>query len=224
MMPVAFGSMLRKVAASACALAIAAAVSMMIPAATIAAGTAADGRGSSGAPERRVVRADIARIDDLLRHVQARLDLAPKLAESKWISMTRIEDSEGEEKLLATVRDRSPRLKLEPEFAASFARAQIEAAKSIQASRHRQWALDRATAPPRNVQRGPTDVAWPAPARIDAPFDDRELEALRDAMPVLKRPGGRMLLDARAADLIQVGGADLIASQIALEPLYRIAR
>ena len=49
------------------------------------------------------------------------------------------------------------------------------------------------------------------------------LTAARDAAPVLRRRGGRVLLDARAADLIRVGGQDLLAGQAALKPLYEIA-
>jgi hypothetical protein len=46
---------------------------------------------------------------------------------------------------------------------------------------------------------------------------------LRDAVNVLRRPGGRRLLDARAADLINVGGPDLLAAQAALKPIYDLA-
>jgi len=49
------------------------------------------------------------------------------------------------------------------------------------------------------------------------------LKAFRDALGVLRRPRSRALLDARAADLIHVGGPDLLAAQAALKPLYAIA-
>ena len=138
--------------------------------------------------------------------------------------MTRIEDSEGEQRTLDSVRMRSRRLAFDADAAVAFGRAQIEAEKSIEAAHHRQWALDAKSAPPRNVERGPTDVAYPASAQQLRTLEEAELRALRDALPVLRRAGGRQLLDARAADVIQVGGNDLIASQIALKPLYDIAR
>ena len=54
-------------------------------------------------------------------------------------------------------------------------------------------------------------------------FSVAMLKALRDALSVLRQRGGRSLLDARAADLIHVGGQDLLAGQAALKPLYDIA-
>ena len=138
--------------------------------------------------------------------------------------MTRIEDSEGEQRTLDSVRTRSRRLGIDADAATAFARAQIEAEKSIEAAHHRQWTLDAKTAPARNVERGPTDVAYPSSSQQPRTLDDLELRALRDAMPVLRRAGGRQLLDRRAADVIQIGGNDLIASQMALKPLYDIAR
>lgn len=182
------------------------------------------GAAHAASPGPRFSRADVARVDRLLTHVQSRLERAPKGAALRWMSMTRIEDSEGEERTLDSVRLRSRRLGLDAEVAAGFARAQIEAEKSIEAAHHRQWTLDVKSAPPRNIERGPTDVAYPSSTRQPRTLDDPELRALRDTLPVLRRGGGRQLLDARAADVIQIGGNALIASQIALKPLYDVAR
>ena len=189
---------------------------------TIIAGMAAEAHAASSSP--RFSRSDIVRVDRLLAQIQSRLQLAPKSAALRWTSMTRIEDSEGEQRTLDSVRTQSRRLALDADAAVAFGRAQIEAEKSIEAARHRQWTLDAKSAPPRNVERGATDVAYPLSTQQLRTLDDAELRALRDALPVLRRAGGRQLLDARAADVIQVGGSDLIASQIALKPLYDIAR
>ena len=137
--------------------------------------------------------------------------------------MTRIEDSVGEEKTLASVRTRSRALGLDPQVCRYLLRAQIEATKSIQASRHRAWALDAKTAPAaeRRTWRDRCRVSGFVAGRVTLKTANSRA-ARRAADPA--RPAGRRLLDARAADLIQVGGADLLASQIALEPLYAIAR
>ena len=179
--------------------------------------------GADVAPQSsRFNAADISRVDRLLALVQRKLDQAPLVAEAKWASMTRIEDSEGEERAIEEVRTRAARAGVDTIFAVRFARAQIDAGKSIQAARHKQWTIDSKTAPKRTVDRAPAEVAYQAPAPITA-LTDAELRMLRDAAVVLRRQGSRRLLDSRAADLIQVGGADLLASQVALQPLYELA-
>ena len=168
------------------------------------------------------------RIDRLLQMIQQRLDHAPVVAEARWKSMTRIEDSFGEQMAIDAARTQSARIGLDPEFGARFAQAQIDAGKSIQAARHRQWTLERSTAPARHADGPPAPGASASVIRFQSPPPEPALpapmlSALRDAAGILRRRGGRALLDARAADLIQIGGADLLAGQIALKPLYDIA-
>ena len=176
----------------------------------------------SSSRARAFTAADTARVDRLLKLVQQGLDRAPEIAESRWTTMTRIEDSASELKAIDATRSESTRQRLDPELAARFAMAQIEAGKAIQAARHRQWALEGKTTPTRAAERNASVIAYQAPAPEPA-MGAAMLRALRDAAVVLRRAGGRQLLDARAADLIQLGGADLLAGQIALKPLYEIA-
>ena len=164
-------------------------------------------------------RSEVARVDRLLRLVQKRLELAPANAATKWKTMSRIEDSESEQAVITAVRTRSAQLGIDVELATRFAQAQIDAAKIIQAARHQQWAADASTAPARDTKTNAFQAATPEPE-----FDAAMLRALRDAISVLRRHGARAVLDARAADLIQVGGADLLAGQAALKPLYHIAK
>jgi len=163
-------------------------------------------------------QAETGRVDRLLRLIQARLDGAPAVAVAKWKSMARIEDGASEETALAAVRARAGALGLEPALAVRFAQAQIDAGKIIQAARHRAWAGDAAGAPARDPRADSFKATQPEPE-----FSAAFLTALRDAAKVLRRPGGRALLDRRAADLIHVGGQDLLAGQAALAPLYDIA-
>ena len=164
---------------------------------------------------------DVAHVDRLLLLIQRRLEQAPHAAEVKWTSMTRIEDTEGEQRAINSIRSRSARAGVDPSIAAAYAQSQIDAVKSIHAARHRQWALDAKSAPARNAERAPMDVVYQSPT-ADPALTDVELRALRDALNVLRRGGGRRLLDTRAADHIRSGG-DLIAGQIALKPLYDVA-
>lgn len=162
--------------------------------------------------------AQTRRIDALLRHIQQRLDLAPALAETRWKTMARIEDSASEQTAIDAASAEALRIGLDAELAARFAQAQIEAGKIIQAARHREWATNPGGAPSRHSATDPFRSSAPEPV-----FTNALLRTLRDAAGVLRRPGGRKLLDARAADLIHVGGPDLLAGQAALKPLYDIA-
>jgi len=170
-------------------------------------------------PAAGFTKAEVARVDRLLRLVQKRLEMAPANAATKWKTMSRIEDSVSEQAVITTARSRSAQLGLDAELAVRFAQAQIEAAKIIQAARHREWAADAGSAPARDVNADSFRASTPEPE-----VEPAMLRALRDASIVLQRRGGRAVLDARAADLIQVGGADLLAGQAALKPLYDIAK
>jgi chorismate mutase-like protein len=157
-------------------------------------------------------------VDRLLRLIQARLEMAPAIAETRWKTMSRIEDSASEQTLLDAVRRQSAALRLDTELALGFAQAQIEAGKLIQAERHKQWAVRPGDAPKRIAVANPLGASTTEPELGIA-----LLKAFRDSLDVLRRQGARNLLDARAADLIHVGGPDLLAAQTALKPLYELA-
>ena len=162
--------------------------------------------------------AQVGRVDRLLRLVQKRLEQAPKIAETRWKTMSRIEDSASEQAVIDAVRARSVRLGIDTELSAGFARAQLDAGKLIQTARHREWAADASLAPTRDTTANIFQASTPEPE-----FSAAMLRALDEAVTVLRRRGGRNLLDARAADLIHVGGPDLLAGQVALKPLYDLA-
>lgn len=167
---------------------------------------------------QRFSRADIARIDRLLALIQQRLERAPELAEARWRDMSRIEDTASEKQLLDAVRRQAATLGLDADLAVRFAEAQVDAGKIIQAERHKQWAKAPGTAPPRERVADPLRATTAEPE-----LDPALLKAWRDALPVLRRRDVQEVVDARAADLIRVGGSDLLAAQAALRPLYDIA-
>ena len=162
--------------------------------------------------------AQIASVDHLLQFIQKRLEQAPTIAETRWKNMSRIEDAIGEQTVINAVRTQSAKVGLDVELAARFAQAQIDAGKIIQTARHREWGADTGKAPNRDTTVNFFEASTPEPA-----FSTATLHALRDAVSVLRQRGGRTLLDARAADLIHVGGPDLLSGQTALRPLYDIA-
>ena len=175
----------------------------------------------TAAAPRRVAgftTAETARIDQLLKLIQQRLDQSPATAEARWKAMARIEDDASEQAAIGAVRTMAERMRLDPDIAIRFAQAQIDAGKIIQTARHREWAAHSGIAPARQSTAGVFHASTPEPA-----FSVALLRALRDSLAVLRRRGSRGLLDARAADLIHVGGPDLLAGQAALKPLYEIA-
>jgi chorismate mutase len=161
---------------------------------------------------------EIGRVDELLKLMQERLELAPAIAEMRWKTMSRIEDDGSERALLEAVRRQSAALRLDAELALRFAQAQIDAGKIIQAERHKHWAAEPARSPKRLHVANPLRASTSEP-ELGVPL----LTAFRDALDVLRRRGARNLLDARAADLIKVGGPDLLAAQAAMRPLYELA-
>src|SRR5688572_15524035 len=132
--------------------------------------------------------------------------------------MSRIEDHGSERALLDAVRRQSATLRLDADLAMRFAQAQVDAGKIIQAERHKLWASEPARSPKREQVPDPLRASTYEP-ELGVPM----LKAFRDALEVLRRRGARTLLDARAADLIRVGGSDLLAAQAAMKPLYEIA-
>jgi chorismate mutase len=195
------------IASLAAWLAVAATTAVAFPAATIAA-PAVSGFNT----------AQVERVDRLLRLIQERLDMAPAIAETRWKTMSRIEDSASEKTLLDAVKKQSAALRLDVDLALAFAQAQIDAGKIIQTERHKQWAAEPGAAPRRQPVANPLRASTTEP-ELGLPL----LKAFRDALEVLRRQGARGLLDARAADLINVGGPDLLAAKAALKPLYEIA-
>jgi chorismate mutase len=161
---------------------------------------------------------EVGRVDRLLQLIQKRLELAPIIAETRWKTSSRIEDSMSEQIVIDAVRARAAALGLDADLATRLARAQIDAGKIIQTARHREWAADTRVAPARDATANAFQASTPEP-KLSAAM----IKAFRDAITVLRRRGGRSLLDARAADLIHVGGSDLLAGQVALRPLYDIA-
>ena len=161
---------------------------------------------------------DVERIDTLLRLIQERLDVAPEVARTKWNTKAPIEDLPREQQIIDRVRGKAKELDLDARMVGEFFQAQIEASKIIQTTRHTMWAAEK-RAPFEKVADLGKDIR-PVLDRLEPAL----LAALRDAKPVLERPGAKPLLDARATDLIKVSGVDLQAGTVALAPLYAIAK
>lgn len=114
--------------------------------------------------------------DEALRLARVRLDLAREVALAKLYSRGAIEDLKREAEVVEKVRGQARELGVDPEFAAKFFRAQIEASKEAQRAWQAKWAREGAPFGPR------PDLAKSIRPKLDA-LTPRILEALKDARP-----------------------------------------
>jgi|GEM_PF-6929332 len=83
--------------------------------------------------------ADSRHVDALLGMVRERLEIAHDVARAKFASGAPIEDLPREAAVIEDVRGQAPSYGVDPEFAAAFFRAQIEASKAAQRNWQAQW-------------------------------------------------------------------------------------
>ncbi len=161
---------------------------------------------------------DAAKIDRLLSLIGQRIAYMDGVARTKWNSGAPIEDLPREQEIIDGIGDQAARYGLDAALAREFFRAQIEASKTIQRGRFRQWRADR---------RGPfasvPDLRRDVRPALDA-LTPEMLTALAAAQPVLAGPLGAAALEARVAVLLAGDAADAQARDQALEPLRRMAQ
>jgi len=82
----------------------------------------------------------------LIGLMRQRLDLMVEVARSKWNTGSSVEDLAREQSLADVVAGLAPRYGLNPQLAATFFRAQIEAAKLVESALIARWTLAHAGA------------------------------------------------------------------------------
>ncbi len=158
-----------------------------------------------GSPPAQV-NTQAQQLDPLLDLMQARLDLAPEVARTKWNQHAPLEDPAREEQILAQLPVIAG---LDPELARSFFKAQMEASKTVQRQLYQQW--QQLNQPPFPSAR-PLSELRPGLDRLTRPL----LEALAQAQPQLEE-------QARLAEVLQKRFGDELtpAWQQAVDPLWR---
>ena len=159
--------------------------------------------------------ADLARVDNVLALMKTRLELAAAVAREQWVARGPVDDSDDELRLVRDAVNRTARYTLPPEVIHDFLQAQIDAAKQVQRSLHAQWR----SAPPAAAATRPQDDARQTLAATTDPL----LVALSQAYPVLRREGGRTVLEQRMKIVLHgvPGGAP--AATKAVAPLWALA-
>jgi chorismate mutase len=114
-------------------------------------------------------------VQPLLSHIDARLAIAHDVARFKWAQHKPVDDPAREAALLDDVRTKATQRRVDPELAAAFFRAQMEAGKTLQRRDLARWE----STPPAGE---PTDLAV-LRTRLDALSD-----ALLDDLAALPLP------------------------------------
>jgi chorismate mutase len=164
---------------------------------------------------RSAAAAPLAGIDPLMTLVglmHQRLDLIVEVARSKWNTGSSVEDLAREQSLADDVAGLAPRYGLDPQLAAKFFRAQIEAAKLVESALIARWTLTHAEA-----FADAADQRAALRPKIDR-LTAQLLAALAAVAPALKRDDAERIVEAgRLPDEVMT-----LAMMRALQPLLEL--
>lgn len=160
-----------------------------------------------------VVASASAAVDTLLDLVEQRMAVMPDVARHKHNTGAAVEDLPREAQVIAAVTARAKDAGLDPDLAAAFFQAQIDASKIMQNSRITAW---------KAAGQGKfTDV--PDLATSIRPTLDRLTPAmvatLKDALPALKTADATATIEARITRYAAAHPEDAAAFRRAVEPL-----
>jgi chorismate mutase len=148
----------------------------------------------------------------LIGLMRRRLDLMVEVARSKWNTGSSVEDLGRERSLAENVAGLAPRYGLNPQLAATFFRAQIEAAKLVESALIARWTLDHTGAFAEAADQ--LTVIRPKIDRLTAEL----LAALAAVAPTLKRDDADRIVEAgRLPDEVMA-----LAMTRALQPLLEL--
>jgi len=164
---------------------------------------------------RSAAAAPLAGEDPLMTLVglmRQRLDLIVAVARSKWNTGSSVEDLAREKSLADDVAGLAPRYGLNPQLAAMFFRAQIEAAKLVESALIARWTLAHAKA-----FADAADQRAVIRPKIDR-LTEELLAALAAVAPALKRDDAERIVEAaRLPDDVMA-----LAMTRALQPLLEL--
>lgn len=155
---------------------------------------------------------DAANIDHLLQLIDARLAVAPQVAQAKWNAGKSVDDAAREQRILDAVSQQAMVTGVDVLFAGDFFRAQIEANKLLQRCLLEQWR--REIRPP--FAEAPSLAAEVRP-RLDR-LTPQLLDALRGFPHVVAAPDAQQYLRQNADQYIR-GDCGGKVRAAALQPL-----
>jgi chorismate mutase len=169
--------------------------------------------GLSGCYRPSAPTTDQAILDRLLQLMQQRLLLMHDVARWKWNQKQAIADPKREQAFLERMQEKAQTHGLNEEFARSFFRAQIEAAKQVQEDDFQRWQAEG-----RGSFVDVPDLPTLQRQRIDQASDEL-LSALAAARPFLESADMRVQLGARAVKVLAGDGITSRVCRMALQPL-----
>lgn len=162
--------------------------------------------------------ADVARVDRLLAAVAARLELAARLAEERWNARLDNDEPIRERESIDAAVAHSFTHSLAPEVVRDVFQAQLDAARMVQEALRTRWNAERKTP---SAAAGSTGAAIWRELDRTAP---QLLDALARAYPVLRREGGRELLEQRARTAFVALPGGTRAATAAVAPMWQLAQ
>jgi chorismate mutase len=161
----------------------------------------------------RPVAGDVEKIDRVLILINQRLGYMDDVARNKWNSGTPIEDLPREREIIDEIGNQAAGYGLDPAFAKTFFRAQIEASKIIQRTRFKEWRANKQ--PPFTAVVDLRDRIRPA---LDA-LTPELMKALAAALPGLRAADSAALVKQRAGIIDANNPGDFAARETAVAPL-----
>jgi chorismate mutase len=156
---------------------------------------------------------DPAVVDPLVRLIHQRLLLMHDVARWKWNAGSPVHDPQRERAIVAELSEFARTLRIDPDFAAGFMRAQIEAGKRMQEADFARW-----TAAGQGHFAEVPDLPSVTRPRIDA-VSRQLLTELARLDSQLRTPALRQALVQRSASILIGEGIDEHVRAAALAPL-----
>ncbi|HET7634652.1 MAG TPA: gamma subclass chorismate mutase AroQ [Burkholderiales bacterium] len=160
---------------------------------------------------------DGAKVDRVLMLTAQRLAIANEVAKAKWNTHSPVTDAARERRILAALTKQAQRRGIDPDFARRYFESQIEASKMVQHARFSEWAADG-----RGKFRDAPDLRRDIRPALDR-LTPQILDALAQALPVIRKPGGQRMVLEHAQTVLLANGGEAAAWQVAVQPLAAAA-
>lgn len=160
---------------------------------------------------------DGAKIDKVLVLTAQRLAIANEVAKAKWNAHLPITDVVRERQILAALTRQAQARGVDPDFARRYFESQIEASRMVQHARFSEWAAEG-----RGKFHDAPDLKRDVRPALDR-LTPQILDALTQALPVIRKPGSQRLVLEHAQTVLLANGGEAGAWQVAVQPLAATA-
>ncbi|MGH8272138.1 MAG: gamma subclass chorismate mutase AroQ, partial [Gammaproteobacteria bacterium] len=160
---------------------------------------------------------DGAKVDRVLVLTAQRLAIANEVAKAKWNARSPVKDDAREQQILDALAQPAQSRGVDPNFARRYFESQIEASRMVQHARFSEWAAEG-----RGKFHDAPDLKRNVRPALDR-LTPQILDALAQALPVIRKPGGQRLVLEHAQTVLLANGGEAAAWQVAVQPLAAAA-